>query len=84
MPRDYDVTLLESVSVRRRRLRDGLLWGRLRTRRAGTDGLARIAVGLVLTAVLSAGCVGWSFLATLLTERNNSLGHTSVTRLDVP
>lgn len=79
MTRDYDATLLESVAVRRRRLRDGLLRGRLRTRRTFSDGVARVAIGIVLTAVLSAGCVGWSFLKNLLENQNRSSASVPVT-----
>ncbi|MFE9773844.1 hypothetical protein ACFYOV_19665 [Streptomyces sp. NPDC005931] len=60
---DYDNQLLESVSVRRRRLRDALLFGAQRQRRTLDERLGRVSVGLVVAAVLCAGCVGWSFLS---------------------
>jgi len=69
MAREYDAQLLESVAVRRNRLRESLLWGRERRARATMDNLKRLSVSVVLTAVACAGCVGWSFLQDLLAER---------------
>jgi hypothetical protein len=60
--RDFDSQLLESVSVRRRRLRDALLHGAMRTRRSTDEQLGKVFVGIALAAVLCAGCVGWSFV----------------------
>lgn len=60
---DYDSQLLESVSVRRRRLRDALLFGGQRQRRSVDERLGKVAVGIVMVAVLCAGCVGWSFVS---------------------
>ncbi len=69
MAREFDVQLLESVAVRRRRLRDALLWGSLRTRRSVPEVLTRLVAGAVVAAVLCAGCVGWSFLMDKLAQR---------------
>lgn len=69
MAREYDAQLLESVAVRRNRLRESLLWGRERRARATMDNLKRLAVSIVLAAVGCAGCVGWSFLQDVLAER---------------
>jgi hypothetical protein len=69
MAREYDAQLLESVAVRRNRLRESLLWGRERRARATMDNLKRLSVSVVLAAVACAGCVGWSFLQDLLAER---------------
>ena len=62
MSRDYDAQLLESVAVRRRRLRDALLRGVTHARRVGNDNVRRALAGVLLAAVLCAGCVGASFL----------------------
>jgi hypothetical protein len=67
--RDFDAQLLESVAVRRRRLRDAVLWGSLRTRRSAPEIVNRLIVGAVVAAVLCAGCVGWSFLQEQLAKR---------------
>jgi hypothetical protein len=69
MPRELDVQLLESVAVRRSRLRESLIWGRERRVRAAVDNLKRLAVGVVLAAIVSAGCVGWSFVQDLLAQQ---------------
>ncbi|MFF2652564.1 hypothetical protein [Streptomyces sp. NPDC058045] len=60
---DYDNQLLESVAVRRRRLRDALLFGGQRQRRSLDERVGKVLAGLVVTAVLGAGCVGWSFVS---------------------
>ncbi|MFG3282910.1 hypothetical protein [Streptomyces sp. NPDC048111] len=60
---DYDSQLLESVSVRRRRLRDALLFGGQRGRRSVDERLGKLFAGMVIAAVLCAGCVGWSFIS---------------------
>ncbi|SMF33605.1 hypothetical protein [Streptomyces sp. Amel2xC10] len=60
---DYDNQLLESVSVRRRRLRDALLFGTQRQRRTLDERLGKVLAGVVIAAVVCAGCVGWSFVA---------------------
>ncbi|MFD4627235.1 hypothetical protein [Streptomyces sp. NPDC058475] len=60
---DYDSQLLESVSVRRRRLRDALLFGAQRQRRSVDERLGKVFAGIVIAAVLCAGCVGWSFVS---------------------
>ncbi|MFD8234576.1 hypothetical protein ACFV20_22190 [Streptomyces sp. NPDC059696] len=60
---DYDNQLLESVSVRRRRLRDALLFGAQRQRRSLDERVGKVFAGLVIAAVMCAGCVGWSFVS---------------------
>ena len=60
---EYDSQLLESVSVRRRRLRDALLFGAQRQRRSMDERLGKVFAGVVIAAVLCAGCVGWSFIS---------------------
>lgn len=72
MSRDYDAQLLESLAVRRRRLRDALLLGRGRTRRSASDNLARFVLGGVLTALLCAGCVGWSFIEDAISQQRRT------------
>ncbi|MFC0597324.1 hypothetical protein [Streptomyces palmae] len=72
MSQDYDSQLLESVSVRRRRLRDALLHGAQRGRRRTDEGLGKAFAGVVLAAVVCAGCVGWSFVSDKLGEQGSS------------
>ncbi|MFF7040890.1 hypothetical protein ACIP4T_04255 [Streptomyces massasporeus] len=60
---DYDSQLLESVSVRRRRLRDALLFGTQRQRRSLDERVGKMFAGIVIAAVMCAGCVGWSFVS---------------------
>ena len=72
MARDFDKQLLESVAVRRARLQETLLWGRDRRRRAGVDNLKRFGTGLIVAAVLCAGCVGFSFVQKLIASQRAS------------
>ncbi|MFC9081309.1 hypothetical protein ACFTY7_30760 [Streptomyces sp. NPDC057062] len=69
MARDYDSQLLESVAVRRRRMRDALLFGAQRGRRTVDERLGKLFAGIAITAVLCAGCVGWSFLQATLAKQ---------------
>ncbi|MFN2494735.1 MAG: hypothetical protein ABR608_02335 [Pseudonocardiaceae bacterium] len=69
MAREYDAALLESVAVRRGRLRESLLWGRERRARATMDNIKRLGLSVVLAAVACAGCVGWSFLQDVLAHQ---------------
>jgi uncharacterized protein HemX len=69
MARDYDSQLLESVAVRRRRMRDALLFGAQRGRRTVDERLGKVFAGIAIAAVLCAGCVGWSFLQSTLNKQ---------------
>jgi uncharacterized protein HemX len=71
MARDYDSQLLESVAVRRRRMRDALLFGAQRGRRTVDERLGKVFAGIAIAAVLCAGCVGWSFLQTTLAKQKD-------------
>jgi hypothetical protein len=79
MAREYDVALLESVALRRNRIRESLLWGRQRRARATVDNVKRLGVGVVLAAAACAGCVGWSFVqhTMLAPQHHQSTGHQS-------
>lgn len=72
MAREYDTQLLESVAVRRTRLRESLLWGWNRRMRVCSDNLKTLGVSVVLAAVACAGCVGWSYLQDVLSQRTAS------------
>ncbi|GHB84198.1 hypothetical protein GCM10010347_63850 [Streptomyces cirratus] len=69
MARDYDSQLLESVAVRRRRMRDALLFGAQRARRTADERLGKMFAGIAIAAVLCAGCVGWSFIQATLAKQ---------------
>ncbi|KQX78918.1 MULTISPECIES: hypothetical protein [Streptomyces] len=74
MARDYDSQLLESVGVRRRRMRDALLFGAQRARRTADERLGKAFAGIAVAAVLCAGCVGWSFLQHTLEKQQAEQG----------
>ncbi|MFE3860912.1 hypothetical protein ACFXPT_10770 [Streptomyces goshikiensis] len=69
MARDYDSQLLESVAVRRRRMRDALVFGAQRARRTADERLGKVFAGIAIAAVLCAGCVGWSFIQATLAKQ---------------
>jgi hypothetical protein len=62
MVREYDRQLVESVEVRRNRLRESLLWGRERRVRAVSDNRRRLLAGFAVATLACAVCVGWSLL----------------------
>ena len=61
-----DLILLETVKTHRARLTSAFVFGELAERRLANDNLKRLIGGLVLAAVLCAGCVGFSFVSSLL------------------
>ena len=69
--REYDAQLVESVAVRRARLRESFLWGRSRRQLATADNLKRFAIGVVVAAVLCAGCVGWWLVRNMITQQQS-------------
>ena len=62
MPREYNNQIIESVSVRRQRLRDAVLFGADRARHSLDEGVGKLFASVALAAVICAGCVGWSFI----------------------
>ncbi|WP_229909261.1 hypothetical protein [Streptomyces flavofungini] len=80
---DYDSQLLESVAVRRRRLRDAVVFGGARQRRGWDERLGKFVGGIVIAAVLCAGCVGWSFISHRVMKEKPG-GASSVTRTSSP
>lgn len=77
MARDYDTQLLESVAVRRRRLRDAMLFGPQRARRSFDENVTKIVAGVCVAAVLCAGTVGWSFLRSMLSRQEQEKAQQS-------
>lgn len=69
MGRDYDNQLLESVAVRRQRLREAVLFGGQRTKRRLDEGFGKIVISACLAAVACAGTVGWSFVSSTLSDQ---------------
>lgn len=70
MARDRDAELLESVRVRRRRLRDAFLHGALRTRRVTVDNVRRLVIGAILATVACAVCAAISFVRLHIGDLN--------------
>ncbi|MGW5876820.1 TNT domain-containing protein [Nocardiopsis terrae] len=69
MGRDYDNQLLESVAVRRQRLREAVLFGGQRTKRRLDENFGKITISACLAAVACAGTVGWSFVSNTLSSQ---------------
>ena len=72
MARDLDTTLLETVRVRRRRLREAFLHGALRTRRTTSDNVRAVVIGVVLAAIACAVCAAVSFVRAHVGDINSS------------
>lgn len=64
-----DTVLLETVKTHRARLLAAFLFGQLAERRVVNDNLKRLVGGVVLAAVACAGCVGFSFVASLRSKQ---------------
>jgi hypothetical protein len=62
MSRQYDAQLIESVAVRRRRLREAWLFGDARFRHTLDEGVTKMFASVAVAAVVCAGCVGYSFI----------------------
>jgi hypothetical protein len=60
--RQYDTQLIESVAVRRRRLREAWLFGSARSRNTLDEGVSKLFASAAVAAVVCAGCVGYSFI----------------------
>ena len=60
--RQYDTQLIESVAVRRRRLREAWLFGSARSRNTLDEGITKLFASVAVAAVVCAGCVGYSFI----------------------
>lgn len=69
MSADRDVVLLETVRTHRGRLLAAFLFGDLEERRIVNDNRKRVIGSMVLAAVVCAGCVGFSFVTTLLADQ---------------
>lgn len=74
MSRQYDAQLIESIGVRRRRLREAWLFGEARFRQTLDEGVMKMFAGVAVAAVACAGCVGWSFIQD---QRGKPSGPTS-------
>ncbi|MDR7293359.1 hypothetical protein [Pseudoglutamicibacter albus] len=74
---NHDEQILESVAVRRQRLSLALLYGNDRRRRTFTSGIKHIVIGLIIAALICAGCVGFSFISNLFKEQNERMNRAS-------
>lgn len=89
MAYDYDVQLIESVSVRRTRLTSALLFGQNPLQRRWIDIIKMFLFSVAVAALLAAICVGYSFITNLLAEqraeqRQRSQSASIVELVDVP
>lgn len=66
---DYDSQLIESVTVRRNRLTNAVLFGANPHQRRWLDSVRLFLFSVALAAVVAAVCVGISFVGNLLEEQ---------------
>lgn len=69
MSKHEDQALLEAVRTHRERLRGAFLFGSLGTRRSSATLVNRLVASVVLAAVACAGCVGVSFVSSVLEQQ---------------
>jgi len=67
--RKFDQQIVESVNLRRGRLRNAFFFGPERWRRQAQDHVKPLVFGVIAAAVLCAGCVATSFVANLLDKQ---------------
>ncbi|WP_246235381.1 hypothetical protein [Streptomyces boluensis] len=60
-------------------MRDAFLFGAQRGRRSVDERLGKLVAGIVIAAVLCAGCVGWSFISERLMGQDPSGSNPSST-----
>lgn len=78
--RQFDQQIVESVALRRQRTRNAVFFGPHRWRRQLQDHVKPFVMGLVVTAVIAAGCVGTSFVMKLLLQQPQPGQQSSVTQ----
>ncbi|WP_422391568.1 hypothetical protein [Arthrobacter sp. N1] len=69
MANDYDSQLIESVTVRRNRLTNAVLFGANPHQRRWMDSVRLFLFSVALAAVVASVCVGISFVSNLLEEQ---------------
>ncbi|MBG6085312.1 hypothetical protein [Zhihengliuella flava] len=69
MSSEFDAQLIESVTVRRARLTDGLLYGTNPTERRWASPLKQFLISIVVAALIAAVCVGVSFVKNIFEQR---------------
>ena len=73
---NHDEQILESVAVRRQRLSLALLYGSDRRRRTFMTGIKHVVIGLIIAALICAGCVGFSFISSLFKKEKERMNRT--------
>lgn len=69
MSSEFDAQLIESVTVRRSRLTDALLYGSNPTERRWKSPLKLFLVSIVIAALVAAICVGVSFITNIFQQQ---------------
>lgn len=69
MATEFDSQLIESVAVRRNRVTDALLYGQNLTERRWKATTKQFLFSLVAAALITAVCIGVSFISNLLATR---------------
>lgn len=84
--RQFDQQIVESVALRRQRLRNAFFFGAHRWRRQALDHVKPLMMGVIAAAVIAAGCIATSFVMKLMDrqaqeqrQRNTPAVTTSVT-----
>lgn len=69
MPNIRDSVLIETTRTHRARLVAAFLFGELEERRTVSDNVKRFIAGVVVAAVISAGCVGTALVLDFLDQQ---------------
>lgn len=87
--RKFDQQIVESVALRRQRLRNAVFFGPERWRRQMQDHVKPLLIGVIVTAVISAGCIATSFVMNLMDrqaqeQRQRNAPAVTTTRSNAP
>ncbi|MCB4208539.1 hypothetical protein [Arthrobacter sp. UM1] len=67
--RQYDQQVVEAVTLRRQRVQNAVFFGGARWRRQLPDQLRPLLMGVIVAAVIAAGCIATSFIVNLIEKQ---------------
>ncbi|GAA0585242.1 hypothetical protein HPO96_10335 [Kribbella sandramycini] len=79
MSGNYGTQVIESVAVRRRRLREAWLFGSDRVRNTLNEHTGKVLGSVMLAAIICAGFAGYGYFKTSMAKQNQQQPGTSQT-----
>jgi hypothetical protein len=72
MSGNYGTQVIESVAVRRRRLREAWLFGAERAKNTLNEQTGRVFASIMIGAIACAGCAGYSYFKTSMAKEKQN------------